>query len=152
MDRYQCLGNHDIVPGQPGVDFQTKVAPIYDSRLYFVGLLVTNIHSTDGTQGTEQLPSYTYDLVGSDWSATFVVLDSDCFISSYQSVNLAVFCYNHHWQIYRTHPYIATPIQQPATMTLKPRSTSYQAPSLFPTPHGNSYNYIMAIVQSQRMK
>jgi tartrate-resistant acid phosphatase type 5 len=33
---YQCLGNHDIVKGQSGVDFQTKVAPIYDSRWYFV--------------------------------------------------------------------------------------------------------------------
>lgn len=36
FDRYQCLGNHDIVPGQPGVDFQTKVAPLYDDRWYFV--------------------------------------------------------------------------------------------------------------------
>lgn len=27
---YQCLGNHDIVPGQSGVDFQTKVAPLYE--------------------------------------------------------------------------------------------------------------------------
>jgi hypothetical protein len=34
--RYQCLGNHDIVPGQSGVDFQTKVAPLYDNRWYFV--------------------------------------------------------------------------------------------------------------------
>ncbi|KIM96351.1 hypothetical protein OIDMADRAFT_33011 [Oidiodendron maius Zn] len=66
---YQCLGNHDIVPGQSGVDFQTKVAPLYDNRWYF------------GTQG---LPYYTYDLEGQDWSATFVVVDSDCFLSSYQ--------------------------------------------------------------------
>ncbi|PMD47125.1 Metallo-dependent phosphatase [Hyaloscypha variabilis F] len=66
---YQCLGNHDIVPGQPGVDFQTKVAPLYDDRWYF---------------GTEQLPYYTYDLVGADWTATFVVVDSDCFLDSYQ--------------------------------------------------------------------
>ncbi|KIX99671.1 uncharacterized protein Z520_04306 [Fonsecaea multimorphosa CBS 102226] len=66
---YQCLGNHDIVPGQPGVDFQTKVAPLYDDRWYF---------------GTEGLPYYTYDLTGADWSATFVVVDSDCFLSSYQ--------------------------------------------------------------------
>lgn len=36
--RYQCLGNHDIVPGQPGVDFQTKVAPLYDDRWYFVSV------------------------------------------------------------------------------------------------------------------
>jgi hypothetical protein len=34
--RYQCLGNHDIVPGQSGVDFQTKVAPLYDDRWFFV--------------------------------------------------------------------------------------------------------------------
>lgn len=34
---YQCLGNHDIVKGQSGVDFQTKVAPIYDPRWNFVG-------------------------------------------------------------------------------------------------------------------
>jgi hypothetical protein len=33
---YQCLGNHDIVKGQSGVDFQTKVAPLYDDRWYFV--------------------------------------------------------------------------------------------------------------------
>jgi tartrate-resistant acid phosphatase type 5 len=33
---YQCLGNHDIVKGQSGVDFQTKIAPIYDDRWYFV--------------------------------------------------------------------------------------------------------------------
>jgi hypothetical protein len=34
---YQCLGNHDVVKGQSGVDFQTKVAPIYDPRWNFVG-------------------------------------------------------------------------------------------------------------------
>ena len=37
-------------------------------------------------QGTKGLPYYTYDLTGSDWSATFVVVDSDCFLSSYQKV------------------------------------------------------------------
>ncbi|OJA14997.1 hypothetical protein AZE42_07805 [Rhizopogon vesiculosus] len=26
---YQCLGNHDIVKGQSGVDFQTRVTPVY---------------------------------------------------------------------------------------------------------------------------
>ncbi|KAK7936787.1 hypothetical protein LTR80_011011 [Exophiala xenobiotica] len=67
---YQCLGNHDVVPGQSGVDFQTKVAPLYDNRWYF---------------GTEGLPYYTYDLVGAHWTATFVVVDSDCFLDSYQS-------------------------------------------------------------------
>lgn len=66
---YQCLGNHDIVKGQSGVDFQTKVCPLYDDRWYF---------------GTKGLPYYTYDLTGSDWSATFVVVDSDCYLSSYQ--------------------------------------------------------------------
>ncbi|EXJ86624.1 hypothetical protein A1O3_03577 [Capronia epimyces CBS 606.96] len=66
---YQCLGNHDIVPGQAGVDFQTKVAPLYDDRWYF---------------GTKGLPYYTYDLVGADWTATFVVVDSDCYLDSYQ--------------------------------------------------------------------
>lgn len=66
---YQCLGNHDVVKGQSGIDFQTQVAPIYDSRWNF------------GTQG---LPYWTYDLTGSDWTATFVVVDSDCFLSSYQ--------------------------------------------------------------------
>ncbi|KAK0343562.1 hypothetical protein LTR02_014387 [Friedmanniomyces endolithicus] len=78
---YQCLGNHDIVPGQPGVDFQTKVAPLYDDRWYF---------------GTKGLPYYTYDLTGSDWSATFVVVDSDCFLSSYQK-NTSVY-YNSYTQ------------------------------------------------------
>ncbi|RHZ68314.1 hypothetical protein CDV55_100669 [Aspergillus turcosus] len=67
---YQCLGNHDVLPGQPGVDMQTKVAPLMDSRWYF---------------GTEQLPYYTYDLTGKDWTATFVVLDSNCFLDSYQT-------------------------------------------------------------------
>ncbi|GAD91496.1 tartrate-resistant acid phosphatase type 5 precursor, putative [Paecilomyces variotii No. 5] len=66
---YQCLGNHDIVKGQAGVDFETKIAPIYDNRWYF------------GTQG---LPYYSYDIQGRDWTATFVVVDSDCFIQSYQ--------------------------------------------------------------------
>ena len=33
---YQCIGNHDVVPGQSGVDFLTKVAPLYDDRWYFV--------------------------------------------------------------------------------------------------------------------
>ncbi|KAF7125454.1 hypothetical protein CNMCM5793_001693 [Aspergillus hiratsukae] len=66
---YQCLGNHDVVKGQSGVDFETKIAPLYDSRWYF---------------GTEGLPYYTYDLTGSDWTATFVVVDSDCFLDSYQ--------------------------------------------------------------------
>jgi tartrate-resistant acid phosphatase type 5 len=32
------------------------------------------------------LPYYTYDLFGADWSATFVVVDSDCFLDSYQKV------------------------------------------------------------------
>lgn len=42
---YQCLGNHDIVKGQSGVDFQTKVAPLYDDRWYFVsqGVPVTDM-------------------------------------------------------------------------------------------------------------
>jgi hypothetical protein len=37
-------------------------------------------------QGTEQLPYYTYDLEGEDFSATFVVIDSDCFVNDYQNV------------------------------------------------------------------
>jgi hypothetical protein len=40
----------------------------------------------ENSQGTEQLPYYTYDLEGEDWTATFVVVDSDCFLSSYQKV------------------------------------------------------------------
>jgi hypothetical protein len=66
---YQTLGNHDIVKGQAGVDFQTKIAPLYDSRWYF---------------GTEGLPYYTHDLTSEDWKATFAVVDSDCFINAYQ--------------------------------------------------------------------
>lgn len=66
---YQTLGNHDIVYGRTGVEFQTKLAPLYDDRWYF---------------GTEGLPYYTYDLVGQDWTATFVVVDSDCFVENYQ--------------------------------------------------------------------
>ena len=36
------------------------------------------------TKGTEQLPYYTYDIQGKNWKATFVVVDSDCFIQKYQ--------------------------------------------------------------------
>lgn len=46
---------------------------------------------TDWKQGTEGLPYYTYDLVGADWTATFVVLDSDCYLSSYQKVPILAF-------------------------------------------------------------
>ncbi|KAJ9204592.1 hypothetical protein DTO164E3_1767 [Paecilomyces variotii] len=66
---YQCLGNHDVVKGQAGVDFETKIAPVYDDRWYF---------------GTKGLPYYSYDIQGRDWTATFVVVDSDCFIDDYQ--------------------------------------------------------------------
>ena len=66
---YQCIGNHDVVSGQSGIDFETKVAPIYDDRWYF---------------GKEGLPYYTYDLEGNGWSATFAVVDSDCFVEKYQ--------------------------------------------------------------------
>lgn len=83
---YQCIGNHDVVRGQSGVDFQTTIAPIYDKRWYF--------GSANGNQ------YYTYDLTGEDWTATFVVVDSDCFLSSYQK-NTSVYlnsyttnCYN----------------------------------------------------------
>ncbi|KAJ5715706.1 uncharacterized protein N7483_012887 [Penicillium malachiteum] len=72
---YQALGNHDVVAGQAGVDFQTRLAPLMDNRWYF---------------GHDNLPYYTYDLTGSDWTATFVVVDSDCFIDKYQ-VNTSVY-------------------------------------------------------------
>lgn len=67
---YMALGNHDVVPGQAGVDFETKIAPMIDNRWNF---------------GPGNVPYYTYDLTGSDWSATFVVMESDCFINSYQT-------------------------------------------------------------------
>ncbi|KAG6824807.1 hypothetical protein H0H92_005738, partial [Tricholoma furcatifolium] len=41
--------------------------------------------------GTEGLPYYTYNLQGKDWSATFVVLDSDCFIPKYQESSSVYF-------------------------------------------------------------
>jgi tartrate-resistant acid phosphatase type 5 len=66
---YQTLGNHDVVPGYAGVDFEVKIAPLYDDRWYF---------------GTEKLPYYSNDFIGKDWKATFVHLDSDCFIEKYQ--------------------------------------------------------------------
>ncbi|KAF4165907.1 hypothetical protein CNMCM6936_007210 [Aspergillus lentulus] len=52
---YQCLGNHDVVKGQSGVDFETKVAPLYDPHWYF---------------GTTGRPYYTYNPHGADWTAT----------------------------------------------------------------------------------
>ncbi|KAG6807530.1 hypothetical protein H0H92_007166 [Tricholoma furcatifolium] len=69
---YQCLGNHNIVKGQSGVTFETQIAPLYDSRWYF---------------STEGLPYYTYNLQGNNWNATFLVLDSNCFISKYQKTS-----------------------------------------------------------------
>lgn len=66
---YQALGNHDIVAGKAGVDFQTRIAPLMEDRWYF---------------GHDNLPYYTYDLKGSNWTATFAVVDSDCFINKYQ--------------------------------------------------------------------
>lgn len=47
---YQCIGNHDVVRGQGGVDFEISIAPVYDERWYF--------GSTNGEQ------YYTYDLEG----------------------------------------------------------------------------------------
>ncbi|EJT96923.1 tartrate-resistant acid phosphatase type 5 precursor [Dacryopinax primogenitus] len=79
MPWYQCLGNHDVVKGQAGVDFETKILPYYDDRWNF---------------GTSGLPYWTYHLVGSNWTATFVVVDSDCFLSSYQK-NTSVY-YNEY--------------------------------------------------------
>jgi tartrate-resistant acid phosphatase type 5 len=76
---YMSLGNHDVVRGWDGVNFQTQIAPLMDSRWYF---------------GTEGLPYYSYDLQGEDWSATFAVVDSDCFIEKYQ-LNTSVY-YNNY--------------------------------------------------------
>jgi hypothetical protein len=54
-------------------------------------------------QGTQGLPYWTYDLTGKDWTATFVVVDSDCFLSSYQLVVDFVACKpmtTNGWQIF----------------------------------------------------
>lgn len=69
---YQCLGNHDVVTGEEGVKFETEIAPLLDDRWYF---------------GHDKLPWYTYDLVGSNWTATIVVVDSDCFVNEYQEAD-----------------------------------------------------------------
>ncbi|KNG80586.1 hypothetical protein ANOM_010985 [Aspergillus nomiae NRRL 13137] len=66
---YQAIGNHDVVVGKAGVEFQTHIAPLMDDRWFF---------------GHDKLPYYTYDLKGSNWTATFAVVDSDCFINDYQ--------------------------------------------------------------------
>jgi len=55
--RYQCLGNHDIVPGQPGVDFQTKVAPMYDDRWYFVSLITWSLDFVSFLMRSRELSS-----------------------------------------------------------------------------------------------
>lgn len=67
---YQALGNHDVVPGSAGVDFQTRIAPLIDNRWNF---------------GDENSTYWSYDLTGSNWTAHFVVMESDCFINKYQS-------------------------------------------------------------------
>jgi len=53
-------------------------------RKYRETQLQVKLTSPQGTTGTAY---YTYDLVGADWNATFVVVDSDCFLSSYQKVS-----------------------------------------------------------------
>ena len=110
--RYQCLGNHDIVPGQSGVDFQTKVAPLYDSRWNFVSLCEDYIldSSKTGLEGSTGLPYWTYDLVGADWTATFVVVDSDCFVDSYQEVSSLLLRPIPHVNINIEHICISEPI------------------------------------------
>ncbi len=86
---YQAIGNHDVVAGKAGVEFQTSIAPLMDDRWYF---------------GHDQLPYYTYDLKGSNWTVTFVVVDSDCFINAYQqdtsvyNTDYVIECHRHTQQ------------------------------------------------------
>jgi hypothetical protein len=102
---------------------------------------------------TEQLPYYTYDLVGSNWSATFVVVDSDCFLSSYQKV-IPPFTIYHALltNTLRTLQYTATYTHQLVTTTPKLKLTSYPPRSQPQTPPGNFSSYTIRIAQSQRMK
>lgn len=154
---YQCLGNHDIVPGQSGVDFQTKVAPIYDDRWYFVSLesgLERNFIVAEREQGTEGLPYYTYDLVGSNWTATFVVVDSDCYLDSYQKVQLlhlsGPFPLSLTHSSDRTHPYIATHTHRRATTTPRYRPTFSPTHSHSRMRHGRSSNCTTAMPPPQK--
>lgn len=68
---YMTLGNHDIVPGQPAVDFQTQIAPLWDNRWFF------------GKEGAPGSTYYNYELEGRDFSVTVAHVDSDCFIEKY---------------------------------------------------------------------
>jgi tartrate-resistant acid phosphatase type 5 len=56
------------------------------SALHFSHPLLWANHRvlTRVAKGTEKLPYYSYDIKGKDWKATFVVVDSDCFIDTYQ--------------------------------------------------------------------
>jgi hypothetical protein len=108
---------------------------------------------SNAIQGTEQLPYYTYDLVGSNWSATFVVVDSDCFLSSYQTV-ISPFP-NYHAVLtntLRTLRYTATPTHQLVTTIPKHKLISSLTRSPPQTPPGNSSSCIIRIAQQQLMK
>ena len=51
---------------------------------------LTNFANVLYMQGTEGLPYYKYDLVGADWTARVVVVDSDCFLNAYQEVTSSI--------------------------------------------------------------
>ncbi|GAB1190838.1 hypothetical protein APSETT444_000003 [Aspergillus pseudonomiae] len=65
---YQAIGNYNVVVGKAGVKFQTHIAPLIDNRWFF---------------GHDKLPYYTYNLKGSNWTATFAIIDLDYFINNY---------------------------------------------------------------------
>jgi hypothetical protein len=99
---------------------------------------------TDSCQGTEQLPYYTYDLTGSDWSATFVVVDSDCFISSYQKVDfpneIRLKINDQLTMMIRIHLFTITRTRMPAMQIIRFKLTSLKKPLQNLRQTGNSFN------------
>ena len=148
--RYQCLGNHDIVPGQPGVDFQTKVAPIYDDRWYFVSPVVqklrTEILTEQGYRATAILYLWSCrcrldrNFRGRRFRLLPWQLPKSLFLLPFPSPS----------NTSRTHPSTETPTQKPATTQPKPKSTSSTPPSRTPTPPGNSCNCITLTSPQQK--
>ena len=154
--RYQCLGNHDIVPGQPGVDFQTKVAPMYDDRWYFVSLITWSLDFVSFLMRSRELsncriiPTTSSAPTGQRLSSLSIQTASSPAIkkSSFPAQTIMLALTN----TLRTLRYTATPTHQRATTTPKLKLTSCPLRSPPQTPPGNSSSYIIRIAQYQRMK
>ncbi len=148
---YQCLGNHDVVPGQSGVDFQTKVAPLYDDRWYFVRTdcveqvagrniiaLLTRpcrvprvFHTTPTTS-----PGATGPRLSSSLTPTASCPRIRRLVDSHSPPRFVLA--RQADKAFRTHRSTTTHTRKPATPRDRNSSTSCPQPSPTPLPSGNS--------------